>query len=600
VKIVIFTEGGRKTGFGHVNRCMALCQAFEEQGYKPAFIINGDRTAGDLLKRKKHEIFDWARDRVRLSAILRCTDIAIVDSYLAKPGVYKSIAERARLAVYIDDLNRTSYAKGIVLNCAIWARRLKYPDRPHLRYLLGSKYALLRKEFWEVSRKPATSRMADNILVTFGGADPLNMTPRVLDHLVKEHPSMKKQVVVGKGFKNIRQILKSKDANTKVHYYPDARGMKSAMLKADLAISSGGQTLFELARLGVPTIGICLAHNQSLNLSGFAKRGFVRSAGWFNEDTLFRRIDACIRRLNFKNRLKMSRTGMKLIDGMGPRRAVRRILARAAVNKDARADRAGTDLMEKAVSSKNLVNRSGGNQRYGTGDFNSWSNELIGRIKFSSVLDVCCGTGNQLVLYADRADVRKIIGVDLSPEALDIAEKRLQKTGSKARIILKKTGMEAMFSDPAIRSGRFDLISCFYGLYYSRDPGNTISQMIDHLRPDGAILIVGPYGANNGSLFGLLERHFKLPELVKRSSSTFMEKEVLPLLKQRLDTRTEYFLNRVCYPDSESLLGYWRASTFYSARHEPAISRDIKIHFDRNSTFTVEKHIMACIARKRA
>ena len=60
--------------------------------------------------------------------------------------------------------------------------------------------------------------------------------------------------------------------------------MLNLMLKSDICISGGGQTTYELARVGVPTIGICLAENQKNNLMGWKSLGFIENLCWDNED----------------------------------------------------------------------------------------------------------------------------------------------------------------------------------------------------------------------------------------------------------------------------------------------------------------------------
>ena len=253
-------------------------------------------------------------------------------------------------------------------------------------------------------------------------------------------------------------------------------------------------------------------------------------------------------------------------------------------------------FMERATSTDNLKDRSNVNATYGTNDFDAWVDSLFDQVTFNSVLDVCCGRGNQLIKYAMRK-ASPLVGVDLSNESLLTADKRLQAIGAKG-YRLKAAPMEHLFQDAELSLARFDLMSCFYGLYYSQDPTATLGQMIDHLSPSGAILIVGPYGENNASLFRLLQKHFALPDLVFRSATTFMEHDVLPVLSARLDVQKEIFVNPVRYPQARVLIDYWRSSTFYSASHEPAVIRDIEEHFTRHGHFIMEKHVMAYLARK--
>ncbi|MDD5437308.1 MAG: class I SAM-dependent methyltransferase [Candidatus Omnitrophica bacterium] len=256
------------------------------------------------------------------------------------------------------------------------------------------------------------------------------------------------------------------------------------------------------------------------------------------------------------------------------------------------------ELFKKATSSELLANRAEVNRRYETGDFNSWSDSLLGDLSFRSALDVCCGTGNQLALYAKRPKLSLLAGVDVSAKAIDLARKRLDGTGAGAKILLKSLKMEEMFSDPELKDLNFDIISCFYGLYYTSDIEGTLQSMAKHLSDKGAILIVGPYGENNASLFELLSRYFKLPELVLRSSRDFMEKDVYPLLKKEFDVKKEYFVNRIVYPDAKALIDYWKASTFYFPEFERDVVREMEGRFIQKGEFVVEKHVTAYIAKR--
>lgn len=256
-------------------------------------------------------------------------------------------------------------------------------------------------------------------------------------------------------------------------------------------------------------------------------------------------------------------------------------------------------LMEKATSSTKLINRADSNKAYAENDFNQWTGSLLNELSFSSVLDVCCGNGNQLMLYGTKPEVVTIVGVDVSEHALEAAKKRLEEAGAFGRTTLKAMKMEDMFSDSELTNSRFDLISCFYGLYYSEDTAKLLHEMVEHLSGNGTILVVGPYGKNNEALFSLLERHFKLPELVVRSSMTFMEDEVCSGLAECLDVEKKTFVNKICYPSAKALIDYWKASTFYFPEYEAAVTSDIEKHFEKHKNFVVEKHILACIARPK-
>ena len=243
--------------------------------------------------------------------------------------------------------------------------------------------------------------------------------------------------------------------------------------------------------------------------------------------------------------------------------------------------------------------RSAANRRFGDADFDGWVRGWLDALPAGVVLDLCCGTGNQLVLYASRPECLRMIGVDLSPEALAIAGERLESTRTNAQYALIEAELDTAFAEPALEGRAFDTVSCFYGLYYARDPASVLRSAYQHLAPGGAIVVVGPYGDNNASLFALLQRHFELPPLVLRSAGSFMTGEVVPALRETGAAVTaEKFVNRVRYPDATSVMQYWRASTFYEPAHEVDIARDLDAHFSGHDEFVVEKHVMAALARK--
>jgi len=293
MKVFIITEGGNNTGFGHITRCLSLYQAFEERGIKPKFIINGDNNIEYLLKDVNYQIFNWLDEKSKLFEMVKDADITIIDSYLADSSFYIQVSKLVKLPVNIDDNKRLDSPNGIVVNGNIHAEKLDYPKKDGITYLLGTKYTPLRKKFWEVPEKKIKEKIK-SIMVTFGGDDVKNMSPKILAFLNDEYPNLIKNVIIGRAFENIDEIKKCTDKNTNLIYYPDAEKMKRIMLESDIAISACGQTLNEFTRVGVPTIGVCIAENQSGNIKGWGKVGFLEYAGWYNKSNIFEKIKIVI------------------------------------------------------------------------------------------------------------------------------------------------------------------------------------------------------------------------------------------------------------------------------------------------------------------
>lgn len=285
------------------------------------FIAKADKSVVSLLRIKRSDIFDWISCKIRLAKALRGIDIAIVDSYLANNAVYEEIAAKVRVLACIDDNNRLHYPANFVINGSVGAELFDYKYRKNTKYLLGTKYVPLRKEFRDVPIKKI-NRNISRIMVTFGGDDSKGMTIKVMRLLDQLYPGIIKDVIIGPAFKNINALKKFKN-KFRLIFYPGASEMKKIMLSADVAISSGGQTLYELARIGLPTIAIAVAENQLNNVYGWRRRGFIKYAGYWNNKIIFTNLKNCLESLLLKRtRLKMSLAGRSLVDGLGAERIV--------------------------------------------------------------------------------------------------------------------------------------------------------------------------------------------------------------------------------------------------------------------------------------
>ena len=278
MKVLIVTEGGKDIGFGHVMRCVALSQAFQEKDISPELIINGDKTIDDLLKGTRHTIFDWLKKEDELSGYIKGSDIVIIDSYLAGLDLYENISKAVKFPVYIDDNKRLDFPRGVVVNGSIFAERLGYPEKSGVGYLLGTKYALLRRMFWSVPEKAIAAGIS-KVMLTFGGNDKRGIAPKALKVLCKNYPHLIKNVVIGKAYLNQDRIRKAADKNTNLIYSPDSQKMADLVYESDIAITAAGQSLYELARTGSATIAVAVADNQLNNARGWREAGFIEYAG---------------------------------------------------------------------------------------------------------------------------------------------------------------------------------------------------------------------------------------------------------------------------------------------------------------------------------
>lgn len=327
--LTVVTEGGQTFGFGHITRCISISTIFKQYGYSINFIINGDNSIFSILKGIQYSVFNWTKEQKNLSELLLKSSIILIDSIEITNQQILYIEALGKDVIFIDDEKRRNILnKGFVIDWTVLSNKKEYflPKKENITYLLGSEYTPLRKEF-TISSQNIIKENIESIMVTFGGSDVRNLTPIVLKTLVEYFPNIKKNIVIGAGFTNIENIELYKDKNTKLIFNASTSTMVELMQTSDLAIASGGQTLYELALLGTPTIAILLVENAKDDTQGWEEVGTLKNIGWYNDPELINNLKKAITFLKQKDkRIEMQNNGKDYINPNGALKLVNTIL----------------------------------------------------------------------------------------------------------------------------------------------------------------------------------------------------------------------------------------------------------------------------------
>lgn len=118
-----------------------------------------------------------------------------------------------------------------------------------------------------------------------------------------------------------------------------------------------------------------------------------------------------------------------------------------------------------------------------------------------SILDVCTGTGDIAIRFAQSDGVGGIVGIDLSEEMLSIARRKTKRNGFEGKIkLLKGDALNLPFDD-----GSFGIISIGFGLRNLADHKRGISEMVRVLK-DGGRLAILEFSPPQGLIFGMVYR----------------------------------------------------------------------------------------------
>jgi len=334
--LIIRADANTRIGTGHLMRCLALAQAWKNSGGEVAF-ITACESAG-LLQRLSDEGFEAIQldspypdpaDWEVTSQVLATHPNAwmVLDGYHFDSICQIRIKEAGHPLLVIDDMAHLEhYYANIVLNQNSHAEQLNYSCEPHTELLLGAQYVLLRREFlqWQ-DWKREIPKVARKVMVTLGGSDTNNVTLKVIQALQQvDVEGLEAVVVVGSSNSHFEELQTAvSDLKSPIWLERNVTNMPKLMAWADVAISAGGSTCWEMAFMGLPTVLLVLADNQRDIGEGLSEAGVVHNLGWFEQVTDAKIADALLRLLaNPDGRSMMSNSGRELVDGLGRERVI--------------------------------------------------------------------------------------------------------------------------------------------------------------------------------------------------------------------------------------------------------------------------------------
>jgi UDP-2,4-diacetamido-2,4,6-trideoxy-beta-L-altropyranose hydrolase len=299
--VLIFTEALESTGLGHFTRCSALAEILKEADCDVEMILHTDNTA--LVNAQAFPVrnLDW-KNALSLAEVFAGRKVTgcFVDSYLARLEIYQEIQSNSTRLICIDDANRILYPAGsYILHPGFGGPLIGYDTRRYTVFA-GGEYALVRKPFRESFKIPPIRRKIESILITVGAHDHLNIVPLIVAMLKEQYHDWRKNIIVTSAFQNLAAIETMSDNTVVLHRDLSAMQMREVMLAADVAITAGGQTIYELARCGVPMILIETAENQRGNIVGFEQEYATVTIGKVQDPIFLEKLNQALASLASK------------------------------------------------------------------------------------------------------------------------------------------------------------------------------------------------------------------------------------------------------------------------------------------------------------
>jgi UDP-2,4-diacetamido-2,4,6-trideoxy-beta-L-altropyranose hydrolase len=291
--VFIRADGSKAIGMGHINRCSLVAQMLAERfGLKAKLIMKRDPLGEPFAKARGFDVVAFNASSLReeieflqtfafeedspslfvLDVLKDDTDAFYMDC------IHKFMCPV--LAITDDSLQRVIDAD-LILNGNPHQTGQDYSaEQGRGRYLLGPQYFLMDQAYAQVhDRRPDGN--VKTILVTVGASDHNDILFKLLNVLKTVSGDFGLLIVASSAsgyLDRLRTYLASypKKWNLQV----DAPSLVLFWKQADLAITAGGNTLFERIAARVPGATLCQLARQMEIADGFAKLGVNVNLGF--------------------------------------------------------------------------------------------------------------------------------------------------------------------------------------------------------------------------------------------------------------------------------------------------------------------------------
>jgi len=311
VNVCFRVDASIQIGSGHVMRCLTLADALRLQGTGITFICR--EHPGNLIgliEAKGYQVerlqppttgcvatpddvanavllgVSWLQDSADTIDALQETkrEWLIVDHYALDYRWERKLRDHICKIMVIDDIADRPHDCDMLLDQNFYIDMESRYDGlvpGHCRKFFGPRCALLRPEFIE-ARRNLRERDGNvrRILLFFGGSDSTNETAKALAAIrLLNRTDIAVDAVVGWSNPRREEIQNICILMPNTVYHCQIANMAELMANADLAVGAGGTVAWERCHLGLPTLVLVTADNQSKTTQAADKAGLVRFTG---------------------------------------------------------------------------------------------------------------------------------------------------------------------------------------------------------------------------------------------------------------------------------------------------------------------------------
>lgn len=275
MRIALRADSSPVQGTGHVMRQVSIAQYLLRQGHDVFFVgsLDGPEWLRAYVKSiARLQLVAVKEGQFELPLLAELSiDVVLIDSYLLSQRDLDALQDLgARVAVMLDGpwqrlSGSVAFAPAFELNSE-W---LRTATKRFTHFYSGPAYFPLREEVVEIAqRRPNWNRapLPPPVVVSLGGAAS-KLEARVVSILLNLSVQVKLEIFFQPDFKLRRKIAASRH---EVTVHPKGGDFLERVAHSRVTISALGSVAAELLYLGVPTVFVQAASNQSRNARAVA------------------------------------------------------------------------------------------------------------------------------------------------------------------------------------------------------------------------------------------------------------------------------------------------------------------------------------------
>ncbi len=302
-RILVRVDGNYTIGLGHVFNMLTVLNQFRKDDI--LIVMNSKKKLGNQhFKNNLYKVSYFSNSLGFFKILNKFKPHIIINDILNTSLEYtKKLKKTGCFVVNFEDLGPGKKFADLVFN------PIYHSNKKSKNEYFGHKYACVRDEF-RIWKKPPLQKKVSQLLITFGGSDPNNLTCKSLQ-IISNSNLKKIHIIVLMGFGNLhvkkikKLIHKMRQNGFTFTIVEKSSFLAKYMINADFIISSNGRTIFEIAALKIPFISISANTREEKHLFSIYSGGGIH-LGLYSKlkPKLF--LDAIEQMMNYDTRKKFA------------------------------------------------------------------------------------------------------------------------------------------------------------------------------------------------------------------------------------------------------------------------------------------------------